>query len=169
MEFMRKRPHGLTALATAALIAGCGDTSVHVPAASNHAPAVSHRATATVHASPAPSGRPLVIFKEAIGADPTVSQLTVDTNGQAATVIVDGGIDGAHKHSFTMAPAQFRRVCMLLQHTRLADTRNGNPNHYTYWVLYGGHGWEMAQDYLPSSMRRLIVDLDALTNDNLKY
>lgn len=156
------RRSALLPIVIAVLIAGCGDTATSTQSARRGGA----RAAST---APAPSSPILVAFKDAIGVDPTVSQLTVDTHGHAAAVIILGGLNGAKTHVVTLPAAQLHRLRRLVGRAKLVDTRFGNPNHNTYWVTVHGHAWRMSQAYVPRSARPLIHFLSSLLDAYIHF
>jgi hypothetical protein len=114
------------------------------------------------------SGKLLIFFKRVYGGDPTASQLTVDTNGIAAAVEVDGGIQGEHKQLFMMPSAQLDHLKRLITTTRLR-TMGRSSDYYTYWVTIGHRAWRLHQHQIPAAMRPLIDELDAITDARTVY
>jgi hypothetical protein len=159
----------------AVLLAGCSATQRRPAAVKaaprtvlGTAPAGRHgRARAT--AGQLASGKLLIFFKRVYGGDPTASQLTVDTNGMAAAVEVDGGIQGEHKQLFMMPSAQLDHLKRLITTTRLRTVGRLSVNYYTYWVTIGHRAWRLQQGQIPAAMRPLIDELDAITDARTVY
>ena len=112
------------------------------------------------------SGRLLVEFERAFGQDPRASELTVDTNGVAETVITYSGIHRGHEHVFNLPRGQLqrlRRLRRLVDRTRMRDTWCCDARYYIYWVSLHHRGWRLQQHRIRGPMRPLIDDLSRIT------
>lgn len=161
------------AITLAALIGACGASRpgrrarAH-PITAKVSGVTAPAATAAVAPSLAP-GQLLVFFKRVVGADPVASQLTVDRDGRASAALTLGGLDGEKKRVFKIPAERLRKLRELIRHTRLRDTTCCDARQYLYFVSIAGHTWRLQQGRIPPPLRRLVGELNSITNLHTAY